>query len=661
MCGIAGVVYAEPERSVDRVILERMAGTIAHRGPDSAGYWHDAGVGLAHRRLSIIDLETGRQPVGNEDNSLQVVFNGEIYNYRELRQRLEDRGHRFRTFSDTEVLVHLYEEHGEHLVDHLRGMFAFALWDTRKRRLLLARDRIGIKPVFVYHDAQMLVFGSELKPILAHPGIGRDVDPRAISDYMTYGVIPGSKSIFRGIKKLLPGHTLTLDVAGWRMRCQQYWRLQFEPDESLNVSEWKEAINDSLRESVDLHLVSDVPVGAFLSGGIDSSLIVSEASALSCTPLQTFSVGFAENRFNELPFARQIARQFGTEHVEQIVSAEAASLVDILSHFYDEPFADSSAIPTYLLSEIASQYVKVVLSGDGGDEALGGYSRYSHDLREHSLRQLIPSWLCRPWLMMLSRMWPRADWLPRPLRWKNLLQNLSLNPASAYANTLSLCRHPLHDRLLSRDIRNAIGSYDASQHAIEGFAQAPTNEPLSGMIAADFATLLPDDYLTKVDRASMAHGLEVRPPMLDHKFLELCARVPSRFKVNSGETKWLLRELSRAAMPPSITDRPKQGFEIPIDRWFRESLTDLFESRVLSSGAAVADFIDQALVEKLWQSHRRGTSRHGTLLWMLLTLATWSERYLRTPNESYQTVVPRIETGTRALPDSAIAVTETSS
>ena len=438
MCGIAGAFYLDRQRPMARCVLEHMGESIIHRGPDGVGYFHEDGVGLVHRRLSIIDLERGGQPIGNEDGSIQVVFNGEIYNYRELRRGLEQKGHSFQTNSDTEVLVHLYEDHGAELVTHLRGMFAFALWDREQQRLLLARDRVGIKPLFVYRDDNQLVFGSELKPILAHPDVPRDFDPAAVDEYFTYGMIPGSRSIFRRVTKLLPGHTLSIDRQHWQAAPRRYWQLQFEADRTLSVDDWKHAVLDKLNESVAKHMVSDVPVGAFLSGGVDSSVIVKLAAEQSSSPLQTFSMGFHEAEFNELPYAREVAEQVGSKHVEQIVTPDAADLIQQLAQHYDEPFADSSAVPTYLVSKLAAEHVKVVLSGDGGDEALGGYSRYQHDLKEAAIRRCVPRFIRRSLLRMMAHLWPKADFLPKPLRLKTFLQNMSLDAGAAYANTLSL-------------------------------------------------------------------------------------------------------------------------------------------------------------------------------------------------------------------------------
>ncbi|HZY88419.1 MAG TPA: asparagine synthase (glutamine-hydrolyzing) [Gemmataceae bacterium] len=629
MCGIAGVLYADPGRPADRAVLTAMGGAIAHRGPDGEGYWAEPGVGLVHRRLSIIDLGGGAQPLGNEDGSVQVVFNGEIYNFQELRAGLEARGHRFRTYSDTEVLVHLYEEEGEGLVGRLRGMFAFALWDRRRRRLLLARDRVGIKPLYVYRDAEKLLFGSEIKALLAHPGVARAIDVAGLEDYLAFGMVPGAGSIFRGVEKLPPAHVLVATAAALDGRPRRYWRLRFEPDDRPTAEEWQEAVRAKVAEAVRLHLIADVPVGAFLSGGVDSGVVVASAAGRARGPLQTFSIGFREEAFSELPYAREVADRFGTRHVEEVVTPDAVSLLDDLTHYYDEPFADSSAIPTFHVSRLASRAVKVVLSGDGGDEAFGGYSRYAHDVREAAVRRRLPGWFRRLALGPLARAWPKADWLPRPLRAKTLLTNLSLGPGPAYANTLALCRAPLRRRLLAPDVAATLNGHDPARLIREHHASAPADDPLAGMLAADVATVLPDDFLVKVDRASMAHGLEVRPPLLDHELLELTARIPSRWKVHRGETKWVLKQAYRRDLPAAVTGRPKHGFDIPIDSWFRGPLRERFEAAVLAPAARVGDLLNREAARQVYRAHLAGTGRHGRLLWCLLALACWADRYLR--------------------------------
>jgi asparagine synthase (glutamine-hydrolysing) len=611
-----------------------MGDGIAHRGPDAEGFYIEPGLGLVHRRLSIIDLAGGDQPIGNEDNSVQVVFNGEIYNYQALRADLESRGHQFRTHSDTEVLVHLYEERGERLVEQLRGMFAFALWDRRRRRLLLVRDRLGIKPLYVYRDGEKLLFGSEIKAILAHPGVIRRIDPAAVEDYFTFGMVPGARSIFSGIEKLLPAHTLVAEATELDRPAQRYWQLRIEPEHRLTVDEWQEAVQAKVREAVRLHLIADVPVGAFLSGGLDSGAVVALSAGGTRGALQTFSIGFKEEAFSELPYAREVAQRYGTQHVEETVMPDAVSLLGELTHYYDEPFADPSAIPTFLVARLAARSVKVALSGDGGDEAFGGYARYAHDLREAAVRRRLPQWFRRRALGPLAAVWPKADWLPRPLRAKTALTNLSLAADAAYANTLTLCRQPLRRGLLAPDLAATLNGHDPERIVRDNYLLAPPGDALGGMIAADVATLLPDDYLVKVDRASMANGLEARPPLLDHELLELTARMPANLKIRRGETKWVFKQVCRQLLPSSVVERPKQGFDMPIDAWLRGPLREMFEAAVLSPRAPIRDLINQPVAHRLSRAHFAGTGRHGKVLWALLFLARWAERYLSSEGSS---------------------------
>jgi asparagine synthase (glutamine-hydrolysing) len=628
MCGIAGVLYRDPQRQADPAVLKGMSAAIAHRGPDGEGFFAEPGVALVHRRLSIIDLAGGKQPMGNEDGSVQVVLNGEIYNYRELSQWLVARGHTLRTQSDTEVLVHLYEEAGEDLVLRLRGMFAFALWDRTRRRLLLARDRVGLKPLYVYRDGEKVLFGSELKAILAHPNVDRSIDPAAVEDYLAFGMIPGERAIFRRVSKLPPAHLVSLRADDLAKSPRRYWQFCIEPDPKPSLGEWQEALAAKVTETVNAHRVADVPVGAFLSGGLDSSVMVATQAGLSDTPVETFSIGFHEAAFSELPYARQVAQRFGTRHTEAIVTPEAAGSLDELVHYYDEPLADSSAIPTLWVSRLARKSVKVVISGDGGDEALGGYSRYAHDLGEAWLRRRVPGWLRSGMLGPLARVWPKADWLPRALRAKTLLTNLALDDAAAYANTISLCRLPIRRRLLSGDLVAELDGYRPERRIEQHYTTAPCNDPLAGMITTDVNTLLPDDFLMKVDRASMSCGLEVRPPLVDHELLELAARIPSTYKIRHGQTKWLFKQTYQHRLPEGLAGRAKQGFEIPIDRWLRGPLAEMFRAAVLDPKSRVRDLVSQATARQLFDAHGAGRGRHGQVLWSVLVLARWAERYL---------------------------------
>jgi asparagine synthase (glutamine-hydrolysing) len=627
MCGIAGVLYADPHRPVDASTLKAMGDAIAHRGPDAEGFLRDPGLGLVHRRLSIIDLSTGDQPIGNEDGSVQIVFNGEIYNFESIREWLLTKGHVFRTRSDTEVLVHLYEEEGERLVERLRGMFAFAIWDRRRRRLLLGRDRIGIKPLYIYRDAEKLIFGSELKAILAHPDVDRRLDLCALEDYLAFGMVQGPRSIFASAKKLQPAHVLSVSHDALQQEPRRYWQLRFDATEGRTDLEWIDAVRAKVDEAVKLHMIADVPVGAFLSGGVDSSLVVASASRSANGPLRTFSIGFEERGFSELPYARQVAERYGTQHVEEVATPDAVELLDKLVFHYDEPFADSSALPTFIVSRLAAKHVKVALSGDGGDEAFGGYPRYAEDLKETAIRRALPAWFRHGPLAALAGVWPKADWLPRPLRAKTLLTNLSLEAGDAYANSLALCRMPLRRQLLCPDVRREIEGHrpDAAVH--DAHATAPADDPIAGMIAADTLVRLPDDYLVKVDRASMAYGLESRPPLLDHEVLELAAGMPSTLKVREGETKWVLKQAFADDLPTGITTRAKHGFEIPVDIWLRGPLREMVESTVLPAGGLLAGLVNPDAARALFRRHLAGTGRHGATLWSLLVLARWMDRY----------------------------------
>ncbi len=630
MCGFVGVVSRDSEHFVATDSVLSALNTISHRGPDARGYWTGEGVGLGHRRLSIIDLSGGDQPIGNEDGRIQVVFNGEIYNYRELKRELEGKGHRFATNSDTEVLVHLYEEMGERLVERLRGMFAFAIWDDRRKELLLGRDRVGQKPVYYYHHQGRFLFGSEIKAILAFGEVDRSLDYEALEDYLTFGVIPGERSIFRHIRKLPPAHTLRVRQEDFGLSLRRYWQLEGEPDESLTEAGWLEAIDEKLAETVKAHQIADVPVGAFLSGGLDSSAIVASMQQAVGEPLKTFSMGFQDRRFSELPYARKVADYLRTDHYEDVITPGAVESLAALTQFYDEPFADSSAIPTMAVARLAREHVKVVVSGDGGDEAFGGYTRYAHDLREGAVRRRLPVWFRKSFLSPIGQMWPKADWLPRVLRAKTLLTNLSLEPAAAYANTISICRPELRRQLLTPGVQSQLAGYRPEDRLLAPFRRG--RDLLQSMLLSDVELLLPDDFLVKVDRASMAVGLEVRPPLVDHEFLELAIRIPSRFKIRGGESKAIFKTLARNKLPAETIDRPKQGFEIPVDAWLRGPLRPFVEDSLLAESAPVANLINQSTVRTMYRRHCAGVGRHGGVLWSLLVLAEWMQVYASSPN-----------------------------
>jgi len=628
MCGIAGIFHADSIRPVDAELPRRMAARIAHRGPDGDGYWFGRGIAFAHRRLSIIDVERGRQPMANEDGRVQVVFNGEIYNHIELRAWLESRGHRFASHCDTEVLVHLYEELGSELVHKLRGMFAFAIWDDRRDQLFLARDRLGLKPLYIARTADRLLFASEPKAILADPVVSRQVDPHSLEDYLCFGMVISPRSIFAGIEQLAPGHTLLVGRGSIHATPRRYWAPVYKT-ESRRLEDWRDAIHAKLEEVVRLHLMSDVPLGAFLSGGVDSGTLLALMRRFSSNPIRTFTIGFLERDFTELPQARATAAMHGATHTEQIISPNEIGILEEMTEFFDEPLADTSKVPTFLVSKLAAGSVKVVLSGDGADEAFAGYPRYQHDLREDKIRRWLPDWFRQTALREASKLWPRGRWLPKPFRLAQVMENVSHDAATATAISLAYCRLPWRRRLLHRDLVAELGKHDPKDAIRHAFRQAATGDVVAGMTAADFGVLLPDDYLVKVDRAGMAHGLEVRPPYLDHEFIELACTIPSELKIRDGVGKWILKQSITDLVPEENIRRPKRGFNVPVNRWISGPLRQRFEDSVLDRRGPLAPFLNLGMAEKMFHKHVTGQVRNGQVLWSLLVLAHWANRYLR--------------------------------
>jgi asparagine synthase (glutamine-hydrolysing) len=532
MCGICGIFEFERREEISPELVRRMTDTIIHRGPDDEGVFVGPGIGLGFRRLSIIDVAGGHQPISNEDGKIWVMLNGEIYNYPELRQELLNRGHKFTTRSDTESIVHLYEEYGEDCFRRLRGMFAIAIWDSRERKLLLARDRVGKKPLFYSADQKRLLFGSELKCLLAADTSIRTINPQALSDYFSYGYVPAPKTIYRDVRKLQPGHFLAASAAG--VREVPYWDLSFANVENRSEAEWCELLRHSLCEATRVRLMSDVPLGAFLSGGVDSSSVVAMMSHLMKRAVTTCSIGFEDKKYDEAIFAREIAQQFHTDHHEQIVHPEAVDILKKLVWHYDEPFADSSAIPTYYVSRVARQYVTVALGGDGGDESLAGYRRYYFDQFENRMRRLVPPAVRSSVFGPLGRAYPPLAWAPRMFRAKATFQSLSRSPLEGYFNSISIFRPDEKPRFLSKDFQATLAGYDSIEVLQHHYDRAGTDDPLSRIQYVDIKTYLPDDILAKVDRASMAVSLEVRAPMLDHHFLELTAKIPSSLKLRGN-------------------------------------------------------------------------------------------------------------------------------
>ena len=627
MCGIAGIVDLDGLEPTDGVAVGRMTAALRHRGPDDAGSFLDDRAALGHARLSIIDLAAGHQPMCNEDESIWIAFNGEIYNFPELYPRLQARGHQFRTRCDTEAILHLYEDHGERCVDHLQGMFAFAIWDQKQRRLLLARDRIGIKPLYYQQVGNRLLFGSELKAILAVPGVPRRIDPAALQDYLTFLWIPAPKTIFEGIGKLPAGHTATLDDHGFRV-CQ-YWDLSFPEPSHASEATLRGQFLDQFQAAVRSHQLGDVPVGAFLSGGLDSSAVVALMSRPDAGPVVTNSIGFDEAAYNELGHADAVAFRLETEHHREVVRPDAVGLVHQLAWHYDEPFADPSAIPTFCVSRLARRQVKVALSGDGGDENMAGYRKYKLHQRERAVRRWIPQGGRRFVFGPLARVYPKADWLPRPLRAKSTLRNLAAtDPEAIYLSRAAL--DPAFALRLIRPEVRATG-YDCRTVIADVYHRSDARDPLARELYTDIKTYLCDDILAKVDRASMAVGLEVRVPLLDHKFMEFMATIPSGCKLRGGVGKSLFKEAVRPILGAEVVDRSKMGFSVPLESWFRGPLRTMIEDTLFAPDAFIRSLLDMATVRRIWQAHQAGAGRMESLIWAVFMLECWGRNFAQEP------------------------------
>jgi asparagine synthase (glutamine-hydrolysing) len=619
MCGITGIFDTTGRRDMDRSVLNRMNQAQFHRGPDEGGLHLEPGVGLGHRRLSIIDLATGQQPLFNEDGSVAVVFNGEIYNYQELIPELTARGHRFHTRSDTEVIVHAWEAWGESCVERFRGMFAFALWDRKRQSLFLARDRLGVKPLhYALLDDGMLLFGSELKSLLAHGGLKRELDPAAIEEYFALGYVAEPRCVFRQARKLPPAHTLTVRRGQPLPAPKEYWDVRFSLDNAISAEDAQAELVARLQESVRLRMISEVPLGAFLSGGVDSSAVVAMMAGLSQEPVNTCAIGFSDPAFNETQFARRVADRYHTRHYEDWVESDDFDLIDTLAWLYDEPYADSSAIPTYRVCQLARKHVTVALSGDGGDESFGGYRRYRMHLKEEQMRSALPLGLRRSLFGTLGHLYPKADWAPRVFRAKSTFQALARTSVEAYFHSVSILRGPMRKALFSPALKAELGGYDALQVFRAHAARAGTHDPLALIQYLDLKTYLVGDINTKVDRASMAHSLEVREPLMDHPLVEWLATIPSSFKVNGQEGKYLFKKAMEPYLPKDVLYRPKMGFAVPLARWFRGPLKDRVRDAVLGPRLADTGWFNRPYLEHLISAHQSGARDYSASLWTLL-------------------------------------------
>lgn len=625
MCGIAGKLNNDKDKQVAAGAVRAMCQTIVHRGPDDEGIYVDGPVGLGMRRLSIIDLSGGHQPLSNEDGTVWVVFNGEIYNYRDLRPNLEARGHRFATSSDTEVIVHLYEEYGPDFVHHLRGMFGIALWDKTRDTLVLVRDRMGIKPLYYAALPDRLVFGSELKTLLAD-GVPRDIDRQALNEYLSYNYIPGPRTIFSAVKKLQPGHRLI--ARRGRVTIESYWRpepsAQSASGRTEPVAYYVERLTELLKESVRYRLIADVPLGVFLSGGLDSSTVVAVMREVSSDPIKTFSIGFEDASFNELPYARMVAKHFETEHHEFVVRPDAVDLVPKLVHYFDEPFADSSAIPCYYLSELARQHVTVALGGDGGDEVFAGYETYAAYKMASLYRGLSPR-LTGMIPSLVSRLPVSHKKVSFDYKAKRFVRNATLPPERAHYAWKEIFSDEMKQGLfadaMGTGLEDPYGAFERQ------YADCQSAAMLSRLQYVDQRVYLPDDILVKVDRTSMAHSLEARVPLIDHKLVEFAATIPPDLQLRGLRKKYLLKRAMAHRLPGQILNRKKGGFNVPVAAWLRGDLHDYVRDVLSEKRLREQGFFNPGYVQQMIRDHDDLKMDYSRNLWGLMIFALWHEKF----------------------------------
>jgi asparagine synthase (glutamine-hydrolysing) len=626
VCGISGIIYRERDRSVSYDDLNRMCDTLIHRGPDEAGFFVKANVGLGMRRLKVIDLVTGHQPISNEDGSIWIIFNGEIYNYPQLRRALEQNGHTFSTQTDTETIVHAYEEYGEGCVSKLNGMFAFAIWDGRNEKLFLARDRLGVKPLYYFYDDHCLVFGSELKAILQCREVPRTIDREALDAFLTFEYIPAPLSIFSNVKKLAAGHTLIFQDGQISLR--PYWDLQCSRLKG-NEEELSRALYELLKDSVRMRLVSDVPLGVLLSGGIDSSSLVCLMSELMDRPVRTFSIGFDDPSYNELEYARTVAKYFGTDHHELIIQPDIVNLVSDLVRHLDEPLADVSIFPTYLVSKLARQHVTVVLSGDGGDELFGGYEWYVAEKIARYYRYL-PEPLKSRWIPSLIGRVPPSPKKKGPVnKLKRFVEGSALPEPLRHFRWSSFLTESSKQGLYTEELRQSVNHGDTCSRFTAYFESCREADSTWQEQFADIKTYLADDILVKVDRMSMANSLEARTPYLDYRVAEFAAGLPADFKLRGLQTKYLLKRCMGAKLPPSVLKRKKEGFSIPMKNWLQHELKLMMEEVLSPCRVKQGGLFNSAYVEKLKADHLNGVANNSHQLWSLMVFEIWREAYLK--------------------------------
>ncbi len=623
MCGITGIFDTRGARDVQRNTLHRMNESQTHRGPDEGSLHLEPGVGLGHRRLSIIDVATGQQPLFNEDNSVVVVFNGEIYNYQDLIPELQALGHVFHTKSDTECIVHAWESWGEACVLRFRGMFAFALWDRNKQTFFLARDRMGVKPMYyAMLDDGTLLFGSELKSLLAYDHHGnclkREIDPCAVEEYFALGYVPEPRTIFKQAKKLPPAHTLVMRRGQALPEPREYWDVRFTCDNKISEADAEEELMHRLRESVRLRMISEVPLGAFLSGGVDSSAVVAAMAGLSSEPVTTCSIAFDDPQYNESEFAKMVADRYHTRHRAETVGSDDFDLIDTLAALYDEPYADSSAIPTYRVCQLARRHVTVALSGDGGDETFGGYRRYRMHMMEERMRTALPQSVRGPLFGLLGRVYPKADWAPKVLRAKTTFEGMARDSVQAYFHTMGFVRDPIRSELFSAGFMKQLAGYKAEEVFRRHAARAGTDDPLALIQYIDTHTYLVGDINTKVDRASMAHSLEVREPLMDHPLVEWVATLPSDLKLRGTTGKYLFKKAHEPHLPHDVLYRPKMGFSVPLARWLRGPLRQRVRDALLGGAMLESGMFNPQTMRALVEQHESGQRDFSTPIWTML-------------------------------------------
>ncbi|QPF73696.1 amidotransferase 1, exosortase A system-associated [Roseateles sp. DAIF2] len=649
MCGITGIFDTRAARELAPERLQRMNDSQWHRGPDEGSIHLEPGLGFGHRRLSIIDIATGQQPLFNADHSVVIVFNGEIYNYQPLMAELQGLGYAFHTKSDTEVIVHAWEAWGEACVQRLRGMFAFTIWDRNKQTLFIARDRLGVKPMYwSLLDDGLLLFGSELKSLLAYDdgrgGMKREIDPLAVEEYFALGYVAEPRCIFKQARKLPPGHTLTIRRGQPLPEPRPFWDVRFTLDNKISQQDAEAELRERLRESVRLRMIAEVPLGAFLSGGVDSSAVVATMAGLSDGPVNTCSIAFDDPAFNESAFAQIVADRYQTNHRVETVKSDDFDLIDLLARLYDEPYADSSAIPTYRVCQLARKHVTVALSGDGGDESFGGYRRYRLHLMEERMRSALPAGLRQPLFGLLGRVYPKADWAPRVLRAKTTFEGMARSSVEAYFHSVSILRGPMRAQLFSPRFKTELAGYSAQEVFDFHARRAGTDDPLALIQYLDLKTYLVGDINTKVDRASMAHSLEVREPLMDHELVEWLGSLPSSLKIRGQEGKYLFKKAMEPQLSDDILYRPKMGFAVPLARWFRGPLKQRVRDAVLGERLAATGWFNPDYLRHLVEAHQSGASDYSAPLWTLLMF----ESFLRQVVDGGVSTLSAAPTPTRA-------------